>query len=72
MTVRPVTYAADGGPIAPRLSGRLLERAPGMETTGEAVRFVAFSHQAQLPGVLSILGPHMLDIDLKQARSKVR
>lgn len=47
------------------------EGAPGMETTRKAMRFVAFAHQAQLPRVLCILGPHVLNIDL-QIKSKMR
>lgn len=41
-----------------------LEGAPCVETAGETVRLVALAHQAQFSGVLCILGPHVLNIDL--------
>lgn len=47
------------------LCGCRLEGAPCVETAGETVRLVALAHQAQFSGVLRILRPHVLNIDLR-------
>lgn len=47
------------------LGGGSLEGAPGMEAAREAVGLVPLANQPQLPWVLRILGPHVLDVDLR-------
>ena len=46
------------------LGGRGLEGPPGVEAAREAVWLVALPDQAQLAGVLRLLGSHVLDVNL--------
>lgn len=46
-----------------------LEGAPSMEAARKAMWLVALAYQSELPRVLSILGPHVLDVDLRQMTS---
>lgn len=47
------------------LCGWRLEGAPGVEAAGEAVLLVPLPDQTQFPGVLQVLGAHVLDVNLQ-------
>lgn len=59
-------------PCRVALRGRRLEGAPGVEAAGEAVRLIPLPDQTQLPGVLRVLGAHVLNVNLQAEKEGVR